>query len=317
MTDAPVLAEGIDAYLAAFRAGQSPAGGTLAGARLSSDLGADAFARPPAPGLRRHVSFIVLPGREIAVTILHPGRGVERPGICYFHGGAFMFGSVESFDILAHGLAQATGAVVVSVQYRRLPESSYRAAQEDCFAAFRWFVAHAELLGVDANRIAVAGDSVGALLAAITAVMARDAGLPIRPVCQLLMYGAYALTPGRPSYAKGRDPLLNTQRVEDLVRLYRRSQEAEPFEPPPLSVPDLGGLPPAVLVAAEYDPLRGEGDDYAARLRAAGVDTQVMTAPGMIHGFLRALALSPAAAREMAAAAEAVRPYLWPAKGEE
>ena len=318
MTDVPVqLAEGIDVYLVAFRAAQSPPGGTLAGARLSSDLGADAFARPPAPGLRRHVSFIVAPGREIAVTILHPGRAVERPGICYFHGGGFAFGSIETFDVVAQALAEETGAVVVSVQYRRLPENSYRAAQEDCFAAFQWFVDHAALLGVDARRIAVAGDSVGALFATVTAMMARDAGLPVRPVCQLLMYGAYALVPGRSSYLRGRDPLLSAQRVEDFVRLYRQSQDADPFHPPPLSVPDLSGLPPAVLIGAEHDPLREEGDEYADLLRAAGVGAEVMTAPGMIHGFLRAVALSPAAARVMKAAAKATGPYLWPDNQEE
>ncbi|MFV3126505.1 alpha/beta hydrolase [Niveispirillum sp. KHB5.9] len=318
MTEAPVsLAEGMEAYLKAFRAAQSPAGGTLAGGRLASDLGADAFARPPAAGLRRHVSFIVAPGREIAVTILHPGRGVERPGICYFHGGGFAFGSVESFDVVAQGLAEETGAVVVGVQYRRLPENSYRAAQEDCFAAFQWFVAQAGLLGVDAGRIAVAGDSVGALFATVTAMMARDGGLPIRPVCQLLMYGAYALTPGRPSYLRGRDPLLSAQRVEDFVRLYRSSQEVEPFHPPPLSVPDLGLLPPTLLIGAEYDPLRDEGDEYADRLCMAGVAAEVLTAPGMIHGFLRAIAMSPAAARVMKAAAQAIRPHLWPNDKEE
>lgn len=313
MVDDPApLADGMEAYLAAFRAAQSPAGGTLAGARLSSDLGADAFARPPAPGLRRHTSFIVLPGREIAVTILHPGRAVERPGICYFHGGGFAFGSIESFDIVAQALAEETGAVVVSVQYRRLPENSYLAAQEDCVAAFQWFVTHAALLGVDPKRIAVAGDSVGALFATVTAIMVRDAGLSVQPVCQLLMYGAYALTPGRPSYLRGRDPLLSAQRVEDFIRLYRHSQAAAPFHPPPLSVSDLSGLPPAVLIGAEHDPLRDEGDEYAGLLSAAGTRADVMTAPGMIHGFMRAIAMSPAVTHAMKSAAQAIRSHLWP-----
>lgn len=318
MTEEPVvLAEGIDAYVEAFRAAQGPPGGTLASARLFSDMNAAAFRRTPKAALQRYTSFIVERGREIAVAILHPGRNAVRPGICYFHGGGFAFGSTESFDTVAQGLAEETGAVVVSVQYRRLPENSYRAAQEDCFAAYEWFVAHAGQIGVDARRIAVAGDSVGALFATIAAAMARDRKMPVQPVCQLLMYGAYALTPGRPSYRRGRDPLLTAQRVEDFVRLYLLSAEAEPFYPPPLSAPDLSLLPPAVLVAAEYDPLREESGDYADRLRAAGVAAHVSTAPGMIHGFMRALEMSPAAAREMAAAAHAVRPYLWPAdKGE-
>lgn len=312
MTGAPAsLAEGMETYVAAFRVAQAAGDGTLAGSRLAADLGAGIFARPPVAGLQRHVSFIVAPGREIAVTILHPGRDIERPGICYFHGGGFVFGSVESFDILAQGLAEATGAVVVSVQYRRLPENSYRAAQEDCLTAFQWFVAHAGLLGVDPHRIAVAGDSVGALFATMTAILARDAGLAIQPVCQVLMYGAYDLTPGRPSWHRGRDPLLTVQRVEDFVRLYRQSQEEAPFLVPPLSVPDLSALPPAVVLLAEHDPLREEGAEYAARLRDAGGQVQVLTASGMIHGFLRAIALSPAASREMAVLADTIRPLLW------
>ncbi|MFV3075333.1 alpha/beta hydrolase [Niveispirillum fermenti] len=317
-TAAPAtLAEGMEAYLGAFRAAQSPGGGTLSAARLLSDLNAGAFARPPAPGLRRHASFIVAPGREIGITLFHPGRDIERPGICYFHGGGFVFGSVESFDIVAQGLAEATGAVVVSVQYRRLPESSYHAAQEDCLTAFQWLVSHAGLLGVDPRRIAVAGDSVGALFATMTAIMARDAGLDVRPVCQMLMYGAYALIPDRPSYHQGRDPLLTVPRVEDFVRIYRQSQAAEPFLMPPLSVPDLSGLPPALLIGAEHDPLRGEGEDYAARLHDAGVPVQVRTAPGMIHGFMRAIGLSPAAAYEMETMAGTARPFLWPHEQEQ
>ncbi len=301
----------MEAYIAAFRAGQAAGGGTLAGSRLAADLGADAFARPPAAGLLRHASFIVVPGREIAVTILHPGRDIERPCICYFHGGGFVFGSVESFNILAQSLAEATGAVVISIQYRRLPENSCRAAQEDCLTAFRWCVENAGLLGVDPRRIAVAGDSVGALFATLTAMLARDLDLEIRPVCQLLMYGAFDMTAGRPSHRRGRDPLLTAQRVADFIRLYQQSQQAEPFLDPPLSAPDLSALPPALVLIAEHDPLREEGEEYAGRLREAGGQAQVMMAVGMIHGFLRAIALSPAAAREMAALADAIRPLLW------
>jgi acetyl esterase len=259
--------------------------------------------------MKTFTTFIVREGQEIAVKVYHPGGQGRRPGMCYFHGGGFMFGSIESFDVVAAGLAEDTGAVVVSVQYRRLPENSYRSAQEDCYAAVVWLHDHADDLDVDPKRLAVAGDSVGALLATIAAVMARDRGGP-QLVCQLLLYGAFAMQAGRSCYAKSRDPLLTPERVDSFIAVYHRQKDAD-FYPAPLALSDLSRLPSAIIVAAEHDPLREEALEYAERLRDSGVAVDLSVASGMIHGFLRARKMSPAADRQMIELAERARAHLW------
>jgi acetyl esterase len=279
-------------------------------------------------------TFIVREGQEIAIKIYVPEADqrreqteqeiavngyvpesrqrreqAARSAICYFHGGGFSFGSIESYGVIAAGLAEHSGAVVASVQYRRIPENSYRSAQEDCYAALLWLQEHAADLGIDPSRIAVAGDSVGALLATISAAMARDRGGP-RPVCQLLLYGAFALQLGRGAYAASVDPLLTPQRIDSFISVYRRNHDAA-FYPSPLALEDLSRLPPAIMVAAEHDPLREEGLEYASRLQASGVSVEWSVAPGMIHGFLRAAKMSPAAHRELIDIARRMRTQLW------
>ena len=293
-----VLADGIARYVELFRA--QPAAPDIETMRLLGDLTAHRFAQSHSPDLRRYDTCIAAPGREIAVRVFDPGGAMPRPAICYFHGGGFAFGSVESFDIACAALAEATGAVVVSVQYRRLPEADYPAAQDDCDRAFAWIARRAGELGIDPARIAVAGDSAGALLALHCAANARDAGGPV-PVCQLLFYGTFAMDPERPDYAASQDPLLTGERVRGYIALYRRCGGRSA----PIDRDDLSDLAPTVIVAAEHDPLRGEAEALGARLGAA-----VRVAPGMIHGFLRAVGVSADARSEVARAAAAVRPFL-------
>lgn len=307
--DSP-LPEGIDKYVAFFRTAQKGAK-TLSAARLRSDMNAQAFDALPARPMQTFTTFIVLEGREIGVKIYHPGKETVRPGICYFHGGGFAFGSIETFDNLASGLAEETGAVVASVEYRRLPESRYDDAQDDCYQALLWLYEHAGDLNIDPLRIGVAGDSVGALLATTAAMQARDANGPAL-ACQILLYGAFALQSGRPAYAQSRDPLLTGDKVEGFIKLYRSTRDKNSPFSPPLSADDLSGLPPALILAAERDPLCDEALEYAERLTEEGVKATARTAPGMIHGFLRARAISPAAAKELTDLAARVRPYLWP-----
>ena len=303
------LPDGMDEYIAAFRAAQQNAT-TLSAARLLSDMNAHAFEAPHTIPINTFTTFIVLKGREIAVRIHHPGKDITRPGVCYFHGGGFAFGSLDSFDSVAAGLAEEIGAIVASVEYRRLPESSYNDAQEDCYEALCWLHDHAQELNIDPSRIAVAGDSVGALMAATTAMQARDRKGPAL-ACQILLYGAFALEPGRSAYAKSRDPLLTGEKVENFIALYHRTLDKSAGLVPPLSAPDLGGLPPALVIAAEHDPLREEALEYAERLNAAAVPVSHHVAAGMIHGFLRARAMSPAAALELKNLACTARIYLW------
>jgi len=317
----PLLADGLDLYIELMRAGGGPTR-TLSSQRLRADASAAELQCPLPSGMQTFTTFIVREGQEIAIKVYVPEalnrrtaqkagpwrEQATRPAICYFHGGGFLFGSIESFDAVAAGLAEHSGALVASVQYRRLPENSYRSAQEDCYAALVWLHEHAADLGVDPSRIAVAGDSVGALLATISAAMARDLGGP-RPVCQLLLYGAFALQAGRSAYAASIDPLLTPQRIDSFISVYHRTRDAECY-PAPLALNDLSGLPPAIVVAAEHDPLREEALEYAGRLRDCGVRVEWSVAPGMIHGFLRAMKMSPAAKREMIQIAHRTRAYL-------
>lgn len=297
----PVLAEGIARYVELFRA-QPPAGDVEA-ARLLGDLHAARFAQGFAPQVSRFDTQIAAPGREIPLRIYDPGGEGARPALAYFHGGGFSMGSIESFDIVGAALAEATGAVVASVQYRRLPDADYAAAQDDCDQAFAWMLRQADALEVDPGRIGVSGDSAGALLAFACAANARDAGGFV-PACMLLFYGTFAMDPERPDYARSRDPLLTGERVRQYIALFRRCGGLE-AHPAPIDRADVAGLPPAHVVGAELDPLFSEAEALAARLGAS-----FRCAPGMIHGFLRSVGVSPDARAELARAADAVRPYL-------
>lgn len=298
----PSLAEGIDRYVALFRA--APPAADLATMRLTGDLSARRFAEDHRPAVRSFDTAIATPGREIAVRIHDPGGQGLRPAICYFHGGGFSLGSIESFDIATAALAEASGAVVASIQYRRLPEGSYAEAQADCDEGFAWLVRQASALAADPDRILIAGDSAGALMALACAANARDAGATV-PAGLLLFYGTFAMDADRPAYRDGPDPLLNQPRIAAYLRLFAESGGLA-VAPAPVERTDLAGLPPTHIVAAALDPLCAEAGELADRLAAAGVDVSTRIAPGMIHGFLRAAGVSAAARDEIARAAAAV-----------
>lgn len=304
------LAEGLELYVELMRGGSGAQPRPLSSQRLRADLNAGDLKCPLPRGMKTITTFIVREGQEIAVKLYYPESSVQAPcpAICYFHGGGFLFGSIESFDVVAASLAEHTGAVVASVEYRRLPENSYRAAQEDCYAALVWLRDHADDLGVDVAKLAVAGDSVGALLATIAAAMARDGDGP-RLACQLLMYGAFGMELDRSCYAESVDPLLTPQRIVSFITAYH-NQRDRAFYPAPLALADLSGLPPAIVLTAEHDPLREEALEYAERLRDSGVRVDFSVAPGMIHGFFRAMKMSRAASHQMIRLAHKAREHL-------
>ncbi|MES2497366.1 MAG: alpha/beta hydrolase [Pseudomonadota bacterium] len=309
--DALPLAEGIDRYVALFR-DQPPSSG-MAAMRLTGDLLADRFAGDHRPAVRHFDTAIAAPGREIGVRIHDPGRGGQRPAICYLHGGGFALGSIESFDIATAALAEATGAVVASVHYRRLPETPYAGTQSDCDEGFAWLVRNTASLDVDPARIILAGDSAGALLALAAAANARDMGTAV-PAGLLLFYGTFTMDAGRAAYRTARDPLLSQPRIASYVSLFVDAGGLT-AGPAPADRSDLAGLPPTHIVAAEFDPLCGEACELAERMAAAGIDISIRIAPGMIHGFLRAAGVSAAARDELAKAAAAISPWLWPQDG--
>ncbi|WP_027341389.1 alpha/beta hydrolase [Hamadaea tsunoensis] len=227
----------------------------------------------------------------LAVRIYRPlGVREEVPGVVvFFHGGGFVLGDLDSHDALARALANGAGSVVVSVDYPLSPEAKYPAAVDAGFAATSWVVDNAADLGVDAGRLAVAGDSAGGNLAAVLALKARDAGGPAIAF-QLLIY---------PDLDFRRTNFTITEYAGKYGNVSREAQEwfmdhylttAEQRLDPrvsPLLEPDLAGLPPAFIVTAEYDALRDEGEAYGRRLADAGVPATVRRYDGMIHEFLR------------------------------
>jgi acetyl esterase len=207
--------------------------------------------------------------------------------LVYFHGGGGVVGNLETHDGLCRTLANQSGAMVVSVAYRLAPEHKYPAALNDCFAATRWVFDHAASIQGDPRRIAIGGDSAGGSLAAGVALMARDLGDP-KPVFQLLFYPMTDYCdPGTESYKEnGKGYLLTISDIRWFLHHYLpddfQRDDAYLF---PLQSRDLTDLPPALIMTAEYDPLRDEGEAFAKRLQESGVPVTYTCVNGMMHGF--------------------------------
>jgi acetyl esterase len=243
---------------------------------------------PPEPVAKIENRTVPGPDADIPIRVYTPeGQG---PFAClvYFHGGGWVIGNIETHDGLCRSIANAAGCVVVSVEYRLAPEHKFPAGIEDAYAATRWVADHAELLGIDAGRLAVGGDSAGGNLAAVVSLMARDRGGPSLAL-QLLLYPItdYDLdTASYRDYANGH--LLTRDSMAWFWKHYL-PEDVSPANPyiSPYRASDLRGLPRAVVITAECDPLCDEGNAYARRLEAAGVPVTLSCYPGMIHGFVR------------------------------
>jgi len=235
------------------------------------------------------------PGGPIRVRVYRPRETGPAPLVVFFHGGGWVIGDIDTHDGSCRILSRRSGAVVVSVDYRLAPEHRFPAALDDCDAAVAWVAAHADELGGDAGRLGVAGDSAGGNLAAAVTLRARHRGGPALRA-QALVYPAVDFTTVRPSLeANGEGYLLTADAVRWFTAQYLGDQDpADPFASPLLA--DLGGLPPAVVATAEFDPLRDEGRAYAAALEKAGVAVRSFDFPGLVHGFMGLGALSPASA---------------------
>ncbi|WP_320064103.1 alpha/beta hydrolase [Micromonospora sp. RTGN7] len=225
------------------------------------------------------------PAGDLPVRIHRPAGVGRLPTLVYFFGGGWTLGSVDTADGICRRLANATGCQVVTVGYRLAPENPFPAAVHDCHAAVRWLAGHADEFGVDPSRLAVGGDSAGGNLAAAVTLLARDSGGP--PLAAQLLI--YPNTDQRELAASAgdQDPLLFNRHSVAWYRGHYLPDPADAENPlaSPLLAEDLTGLPPALVVTAEYDPLRDEGERYAERLRAAGVPVELVRYDGMIHGF--------------------------------
>ena len=226
---------------------------------------------------------------NIPVRIYKPSAAINLPVIVYFHGGGFVFGGLNSHADVCKELCQRTEAIVVSVDYRLAPEHKFPAAVNDAFTAVHWVAQKAETFGGDSARIAVAGDSAGANLAAVTAIRCRDENGP--ELCfQLLVYPCIHVGGSYPSREENAEGYFLTS--EGLAWLYEQylanSTDGEnPLVSPMLSS-SLANLPPAMIITAEYDPLRDEGEAFAQRLADAGTRVICKRFDGAIHGFFGA-----------------------------
>jgi acetyl esterase len=227
---------------------------------------------------------------EVPLRLYRPAgtSGSERlPVLVYFHGGGWTIGDLDTHDVLCRQLAQASGAAVVSVDYRLGPEQRFPAAVDDCVAATRWVRAQADTLALDASRLAVGGDSAGGNLAAVVCLVLREAGEPL-PAFQLLIYPATDMRAGAPSHTSNGQGYLLTR---DSIAYYRGHYLADAaqwtdWRASPLLAPDHRGLPPALVLTGGFDPLRDEGLQYANALSAAGVPAQYVCFERQIHGFI-------------------------------
>lgn len=230
------------------------------------------------------------PTGAIPVRLYRPvgaAANASLPALVYFHGGGWVIGDLETHDVLCRQITAEAGIEVVAVDYRLAPEHKFPAAADDAWAATRWVVANAGRLGIDPQRIAVGGDSAGGNLAAVVALLARDAGAPAIAF-QALLYPVTDVGTETRSYLDFADGYLLTR---DSMRWFfdhylKSSDEAADWRVSPLRVPSLAGVASALIITAGFDPLRDEGEAYARALRDAGVRVDYVCYGGMIHGFV-------------------------------
>ncbi len=227
------------------------------------------------------------PAGDIPIRIYTPvAAGSDAlPVLVFFHGGGWVIGDLETHDALCRTFANESGCKVVAVDYRLAPEHRFPAAAEDAFAAVQWVEANASEIGVDPNRIAVAGDSAGGNLAAVVAHLARDAKGP-QIAFQMLLYPVTDTNVDTGSYqAFGTGHFLERDGMIWFIDHYVGAGDRADPRVAPLQAPSLAGLPPAYVVTAGFDVLRDEGRAYAEALREAGVAVEYVNYEGMIHGF--------------------------------
>jgi acetyl esterase len=256
-------------------------------ARAQMEATARARRAEPLPVARVEERSIPGPESRIRIRLYWPPAAGPVPAIAYYHGGGHVIGSLDTHDLIARNLCAGAEALVASVDYRMGPEHKFPAAVEDSFAALDWLQANAAALGADPGRLGVHGDSAGANLAAVVALMARDAGRP-RLRLQSLVYPVadYTLTAASyNTYAEGYG-VLTRKAMEWFARHYLRSPaDARDWRASPLRAADFTGLAPAIIITAQCDVLHDEGAQYAEALRQAGVPVEYRDYSGMIHGF--------------------------------
>ncbi|TDQ55319.1 alpha/beta hydrolase [Actinorugispora endophytica] len=314
MSISPGTRKFIDAMVAA-----SPQAGTVgvdAGLLRSSRRERRTVAGPDV-ALVRDLS-VPTPDGDVPVRLYHPAPDGPAPGCAvFFHGGGYVVGDLETHDHIARLLAAESGAAVVAVDYRLAPEHRFPAAVDDAYAATRWVSEHAAELGVDPDRLAVAGDSAGGGIAAAVALMARDGGpsitlqVLIYPVTDLTGYPVTGDTPYGSRISNGEGYLLTSEGMRWFAGQYLAvPADADDFRASPIRATDLSGAAPAFVVTADFDPLRDEGEAYARALSAAGVPATTVRINGGFHGMFGLGSLLPLGRQAEVPVAAALRDTL-------
>ncbi len=284
---------------------------TPAEARAIRDQGAEALAAlngPAQPVARVEDRTIPGPGVAVPVRIYWPVTGQRLPVLVYFHGGGWVFGNIDGVDRTCRALANSAGCVVINVGYRLAPENKFPAPLDDAYAVVEYVAAHGGEFAIDPGHIAVGGDSAGGNLAAAVCLLARERGGP-RLVFQLLVYPVTDYDDDRPSlhdYAEGY--LLTRAAVPWFWGHYVSGpdQGRDPLASP-INAASLEGLPPAMVITAECDPIRDQGEAYARRLKEAGVPVTLKRYAGAIHVFFQLAGVVDAGKQAQADAAAALR----------
>jgi acetyl esterase len=236
-----------------------------------------------------HVDDRFIPGStaDLPVRIYYPDGDGPFPALVYFHGGGWVVFNIGIIDATSRSLANRTGCAIVAVNYQKAPEHKFPIPLDDAVSATDWVAENAPELNIDSSRLGVMGDSAGGNLAAVVAIMARDNDGPAL-ACQVLLYPPTDADVDKPSYLKNAEGYALERR--DMQWFYEhylnRPDEGNDPRVSPLRTQTLSGLPPALVVTNEYDPLRDDGRLYAAKLQADGTPTTYRDYPGLIHGIL-------------------------------
>jgi acetyl esterase len=277
-------------------------------ARAGHEAETERMSGPGEPVAQVRDLRIESPGGPIRARLYRPEGDGRLPLLVYLHGGGWMLGSIDSFDTLVRALANAAGAIVLSVGYRLAPEAPFPAGLEDCLSAVRWAASNAAELGADPERLAVAGDSAGANLATVVARRLRGE-VDLR--MQALIYPVTDAGCNTASYREfGERHGLTAASMQRFWNLYLDGADGMHPDASPLRAQDLTGWPPAIVLTAGCDPLRDEGEAYADALRAAGVEVECHRYEGAIHGFWRWLAATQLSRRAVEQVAGALRARL-------